>query len=306
MRNRTQTGANEQKNVAYSKVDVIKLDTKCLYAGKLERIKQWNEKPHSHPFCEILFVFSGKGETCIDGKTYSVSKGDLLIYNPNAVHGERTLGDPGLELGYFGITNFQLSGLPFDCLISEDSSPVLHTGANEDDFNFYFRSLVKEMGEDEQYNELMAKYWARLILIRILRLANISEAKFVANAIFTRIHQYLTGHFAEIESMDQICAELGVSKYYLSHVFKNYMGMPPMQYVTTRRIAYAKKLLQETDMTATAIGEACGYKDHVLFFKTFKRLEGVTPLIYRKQATGTPRMTPEEASREYPADLPLQ
>ena len=101
MRNRTQTGADEQKTVAYSKVDVIKLDTKCLYAGKLERIKQWNEKPHSHPFCEILFVFSGKGETCIDDKTYTVSKGDLLIYNPNSVHWERTLGDPGLELGYY-------------------------------------------------------------------------------------------------------------------------------------------------------------------------------------------------------------
>jgi AraC-like DNA-binding protein len=253
-----------------------------------------------------VFVFAGKGETCIDGTTYSIGKGDILICNPNSVHWESTLGEAGLELGYFGITNFQLSGLPFDCLISKDSSPVLHTGSNEDDFNFYFRSLVEEMCEDAQYNELMAKYWARLILIRILRLANISEAKFIANAIFTRIHQYLTGHFAEIESMDQICAELGVSKYYLSHVFKNYMGMPPMQYVTTRRIAHAKKLLQESDMTASAIGEACGYKDHVLFFKTFKKLEGVTPLVYRKQATGTPRTAPEEASREYPPDLPLQ
>ncbi|MBR6781779.1 MAG: AraC family transcriptional regulator [Clostridia bacterium] len=305
MRNRTKTGANEQRTVAYSKVDVIKLDTKCLYAGKLERIKQWKEKPHSHPFCEILFVFSGKGETCIDDKTYSIKKGDILIYNPNSVHWESTLGEAGLELGYFGITNFQLSGLPFDCLISKDSSPILRTGSNEADFHFYFRSLVEEMCEDAQYNELMAKYWARLILIRILRLANISEAKFIANAIFTRIHQYLSGHFSEIESMDQICDELDVSKYYLSHVFKNYMGMPPMQYVTTRRIAHAKKLLQETDMTASAIGEACGYKDHVLFFKTFKKLEGVTPLVYRKQATGTPRSAPEESASEYPPDSTL-
>ncbi len=306
MRNRTKTGVNEQRTVAHSKVDVIKLDTKCLYAGKLERIKQWREKPHCHPFCEILFVFSGMGETCIDGTTYTIKKGDVIVYNPNAVHWESTLGEAGLEMGYFGITNFQISNIPFDYLISGDTSPILHTNSTESDFRFYFRSLVEEMCEDTQYNELMAKYWARLILIRILRLANISEAKFVANAIFTRIHQYLSGHFAEVESMDQICEELGVSKYYLSHVFKNYMGMPPMQYITTRRIAHAKKLLQETDMTASAIGEACGYKDHVLFFKTFKRLEGVTPLIYRKQATGTPRMTPEEASREYPADLPLQ
>ena len=49
----------DNRKIAYSKMDVIKLDTKCLYAGKLERIKQWHEKPHSHPFCEIMMVISG-------------------------------------------------------------------------------------------------------------------------------------------------------------------------------------------------------------------------------------------------------
>jgi AraC-like DNA-binding protein len=165
----------------------------------------------------------------------------------------------------------------------------LHTKGDAYKYEFYFRSLVEEMSEDRQYSQLMVKYWARLILIDILRLANISEAKFVTNAIFTRIHQYLSTHFAEIESMDQICEELNVSKYYLSHVFKNYMGMPPMQYIATKRISHAKKLLQETDLTASAIGEMCGYKDHVLFFKAFKKQEGVTPGEFRRK-TGGPRM----------------
>ena len=45
------------KQVAYTKVDAIKLDTKCLYAGKLERIKKWNEKVHSHPFAKFCLFF---------------------------------------------------------------------------------------------------------------------------------------------------------------------------------------------------------------------------------------------------------
>ena len=279
-------GIEKQQKIAYSKMDVVKLDTKCLYAGKLERIKQWHEKPHAHPFCEILFVLSGQGETIVDGKSYAIEKGDIVIYNPNTMHGERTTGEAGIEIAFFGITNFQVSGLAADNLIGSDASPVLHTKADEEKFRFFFESLVEEVYNDEQYNELIAKYWARLILLGILRLANISEAKFVTNAIFTRIHQYLSQNFAEIESMDQICDELKISKYSLSHVFKNYMGIPPMQYITTRRIAYAKRLLQETDLTATAIGEACGYKDHVLFFKAFKKLEGITPSAYRRQANG--------------------
>ena len=296
MKNQGHEVHTDNRKIAYSKMDVIKLDTKCLYAGKLERIKQWHEKPHSHPFCEIMMVLSGSGETIVGEKTYEINRGDIIVYNPYTVHQESSTGGAGLELGYFGITNFQVSDLPLDHLIDSQSSPVLHAKKAAGKFEFYFHSLVEEVTSDEQYNELMAKYWARLILIEILRLANISEAKFVTNAIFTRIHQYLSTHFTEIESMDQICEELNVSKYYLSHVFKNYMGMPPMQYVSLRRIAHAKKLLQETDLTATAVGEACGYKDHVLFFKAFKKLEGVTPTAFRKKTSGPQMAIKEEHS----------
>lgn len=280
----------DPRHVAYTKVDAIKLDTKCLYAGKLERIKEWDEKPHSHPFCEIMFVISGSGTVSINEKKYDIEKGDLIVYNPDVSHSESTTGDNGLELAFFGITNFKIGNLPYDYILDENTDPVLHTGSDAKEYEFYFMSLVKEVASDKPYNEIFSKYIARLIMIGILRLANISEAKFVTNGIFTRIHNYLNNHFTEIESMDAICEELKISKYYLSHVFKKYMGKPPMQYVASKRIAYAKKLLQETDLSATEIGEMCGYKDHVLFFKSFKKQEGITPITFRKK-TQKPTVT---------------
>lgn len=280
----------DPRQVAYTKVDAIKLDTKCLYAGKLERIKDWSEKPHTHPFCEIMFVLSGSGTVTINETEYEVSKGDIIVYNPDASHAESTTGDNGIELAFFGITNFKIGNLPSDYILDDNTSPILHTGADAQEYEFYFMSLVKEVASDKPYNEIFSKYLARLIMIGILRLANISEAKFVTNGIFTRIHNYLNNHFTEIESMDAICEELKISKYYLSHVFKKYMGKPPMQYVASKRIAYAKKLLQETDLSATEIGEMCGYKDHVLFFKSFKKQEGITPIAFRKK-TQRPAVT---------------
>ena len=279
----------DPRQVAYTKVDAIKLDTKCLYAGKLERIKEWSEKPHSHPFCEIIFVLSGEGKVTVDEMEYEVKKGDIIVYNPEVRHAEATTGKGGIELAFFGISNFKIGNLPADHILDKNTPPVLYTGQDEKEYEFYFMSLVKEVASDKPYNEIFSKYLARLIMIGILRLANISEAKFVTNGIFTRIHNYLNKHFTEIESMDAICEELKISKYYLSHVFKKYMGKPPMQYVTAKRIAYAKKLLQETDLSATEIGEMCGYKDHVLFFKAFKKQEGITPITFRKQ-TQKPEM----------------
>lgn len=271
------------KKIVYSKLDTAKLNTKCLYAGKLERIKRWHEKTHNHPFCEILFVLAGCGKVLIEDKEYPVKEGDIIVYNAYTEHSEATTDENGIELAFFGITGFQVGKLPQDCLIDEHTMPILHTKGTGSQFDFYFRTLSDEARENEQYSDLMARYISRLILIKILRLANISEAKLIPNAMFTRIHQHLSTNFAKIESMEQICDELNISKYYISQVFRQYMGTPPMHYVTLKRIAHAKKLLQETELTATTIGEECGYKDHVLFFKAFKKLEGVTPLSYRKQ-----------------------
>ncbi|MBQ3054064.1 MAG: helix-turn-helix domain-containing protein [Clostridia bacterium] len=273
----------EKRKVAYTSADVIKLDTKCLYAGKLERIKKWNEKPHQHPFSEVLFVFSGSGTTVVDGKTYCIKKGDIIVYNPGTRHEESTSAKTTLEIGFFGITDFKISDFPSNFLLTPDSNPVIHTGKAEEKISFYFMRLIEEIGNEEKYNELIVKYLARLILIDILRLAKISEAKFVTNALFNQIHNYINKNFTSINSLDEVCNELHVSKYYISHVFKKYMGKPPMQYITSKRMDYAKKLLQETDLSATEIGEKCGYADHAMFFKAFKRMEGITPIAYRKE-----------------------
>lgn len=282
---------DSDKKIAYSKLDAVKLNTKCLYAGRLERVKQWHEKPHSHPFCEIMFVLSGNGEVKIEESRYTVKTGDIIIYNPCTEHSETTTSSEGIELAFFGITDFQIGKLPQDFLIDEHATPVFHTKEEYSQFEFYFRTLAEEVYKNEKYSDIIARYLARLILLRILRLANISEEKLVPNAIFTRIHQYLSTNFAKIESMEQICRELNISKYYLSQVFRQYMGTPPMHYVAMKRIAYAKKLLQETNLKATVIGEECGYKDHALFFKAFKKLEGTTPLEYRKKTTGNRMIT---------------
>ena len=188
-------------------------------------------------------------------------------------------------MGFFGITNFKISDFPSNYLISPESEPVIHSGNDEYKIAFYFMQLIEEIRGEEKYNELIAKYLARLILIDILRLANISEAKFITNAIFNNIYKYINENFASINSLDEICAELHVTKYYISHVFKKYIGKPPMQYITAKKIDYAKKLLQETNLSATEIGEKCGYPDHAMFFKAFKRTEGITPIAFRKETS---------------------
>ncbi|WP_424767357.1 helix-turn-helix domain-containing protein [Paenibacillus sp. sgz302251] len=63
--------------------------------------------------------------------------------------------------------------------------------------------------------------------------------------------------------------------------FTNIMGCSPIQYVTNRRIATAKQLLADTELSVSAVAKKVGLQNHYLS-RLFKRYTGVTPVQYRR------------------------
>lgn len=59
-------------------------------------------------------------------------------------------------------------------------------------------------------------------------------------------------------------------------------GVTPVQYLTQYRMEQAKRLLSTTDDKISFIAKESGIQDPAYFTKIFKRLEGVSPLEYRK------------------------
>ncbi|MBD2867924.1 helix-turn-helix transcriptional regulator [Paenibacillus arenilitoris] len=70
--------------------------------------------------------------------------------------------------------------------------------------------------------------------------------------------------------------------YFIS-TFKSVMGCSPIQYVTNRRIAAAKRLLAETKLPVAAVAKHVGMQNHYLS-RLFKRYTGITPVQYRRIA----------------------
>ncbi|MBQ9612922.1 MAG: helix-turn-helix domain-containing protein [Lachnospiraceae bacterium] len=88
--------------------------------------------------------------------------------------------------------------------------------------------------------------------------------------------------FTEDLSLDALCGELGISKYYLSHIFKEYTGFSPYEYLINVRLSFAKSLLRSTDQTISDISDRCGFSSSSHFIQTFRRREGITPRRYRE------------------------
>ena len=90
-------------------------------------------------------------------------------------------------------------------------------------------------------------------------------------------------NFDEDISIQNIAKSLFVSTAYLTRIFTEKYRTSPKEYMLAKRIAYARKLLLETEATITEIANSVGYADPLYFSRIFKEKEGVSPSCYRKK-----------------------
>ena len=70
--------------------------------------------------------------------------------------------------------------------------------------------------------------------------------------------------------------------HHFARQFKAATGLPPHQFVITRRVERAKELLQAgTDLSLAEVALRAGFSDQSQFSRHFKRLVGVTPGQFR-------------------------
>ena len=93
---------------------------------------------------------------------------------------------------------------------------------------------------------------------------------------------YIRIHHMRNLSLDEVAEAVHVSPYYLSHLFREKLGVTYVEYVTGVRMEMAKNYLLHTRMPVSAIAEKLGYDDAGYFGKVFRKYTGLTPKGYRK------------------------
>jgi AraC family transcriptional regulator len=87
--------------------------------------------------------------------------------------------------------------------------------------------------------------------------------------------------------LQELAGAAGLSRFHFGRVFKHHLGLSPARYVERIRIAQAKALIVNAEMSLVQVAQAVGFADQSHFTRRFRFHEGRTPTAFaRDQARG--------------------
>ena len=259
---------------------------------KLFHLKDQNKKDfsyHYHDFHKILILLGGDVTYCIEGRTYQLAPGDIVLVNAGEVH------KPEIH-----------SNLPYERIILYVSPDFLTQYAGEDcDLSFCFKQAYREQAhilrlQDSKGGRLGASIRAldaslndddyaaalhhRLLflefMIQLNRAALHHHIEFVgdsaSNEKILSILTYLNAHLTEDLSIDRLSEKFFFSKYHMMRKFKNETGYTIHNYITSKRLLLARSLINEGSPVIKA-AQMSGFNDYTTFVRSYKKQFGNAP-----------------------------
>lgn len=221
---------------------------------------------------------AGQGFHTIKGKTHTLSAGQCVLYKPNEAQ----------HIIHYGIDNpitiwIHFSGSGAAKLVEDLNLDGIHSLNNISGLKTLLLRLAREQRSMQPHNNYLCESYLIEYLVTLSR--RFKENAFYnshADKIAPAIN-HMTSEYAspELNNSDyaRMCY-LSVSRF--SHLFKEYTGTTPKNYVEQRRIEAAKELLTSTSQSVSDIAFSVGYRDSYYFSRVFKKHVGMSPSAFRK------------------------
>jgi two-component system response regulator YesN len=92
---------------------------------------------------------------------------------------------------------------------------------------------------------------------------------------------YIRNNYARQISLEDISGYIGISRIYLSQIFKKETGQNISVFLLDYRISRAKKMLMDSDLKIYEIADMSGFGSAQYFSRIFKEQTGMNPIEYR-------------------------
>lgn len=243
-------------------------------------------------FChEITYVISGKGTFLSGDATDDLQQGDIHLISKGVSHRIIPLERSNLR--------FANIGFEFMDEIPEDMEPIrklFETNPHlilrdNGEVRILMTMLLNEMQNQRDLSHLRAECCIKLILSQIYRMVTAGEEKPAISPKSTTstkltpyaVIRYVDTNLFEFPEVSDIAKALGYSQSYISHMFKEAMGIPLQEYICNKKIEASLDFLKDQKYTVTQIAMMLNYASAQSFCKAFRKVKGCSPTEYQKR-----------------------
>ena len=270
--------------------------------------------PHWHNDIEIIMPKEAPYRIICSNQTYDVEIGDIILICPAVIH-EIFSPTPGarvyIQADFSGIISLKEIEKAFRLMspalhIKKKACPpemydrlcnyidlimnlyygsgnAVHMQDIPDDDSIISFTELDPYGELEIYSILMQfiAFCGKNIGVFQGADSNSSPATFKNSISLSNVCSYISEHFTEDITLENIADYAGFSKYHFERIFSEYTGMTYYQYLQQMRINYAQTLLSNPELSITDISYQAGFASSTAFTRAFKKSTGYPPSQFR-------------------------
>ena len=242
---------------------------------------------HTHSFYEIFYVTEGEITHIQNGKRQLIKTGDMFFLRPNDIHTFKRTGECTHRDIIFSKELFETAcKYVSPTLLDEINRSIfpLHIQIDSAQIEYLEKLLnfIKYMSPSvEKYKPFLINSFVAHIL-GFLYLSD-QEEKPPYPRWFQTLLANLNDPIHIKAGIQSAMADINYNYIYVSRVFKKYIGVTMIEYLTQKRIDLAKVYLSTTKMNIAQIAEEVGYPYPYRFNQVFKQYTNDTPKAYRKK-----------------------
>lgn len=236
---------------------------------------------HKHDCTQLSVILSGEILYVIEGQSYCLKKGDVVLLPPHVLHGtviptNTKCSDIHIGLHFHDCSNW-----------FELSSPIL-TPVKEPETLY---ECALQIAYERRHHKLDYPFMLKALTMQLLvilhrELAPLDTAETHPTISCTSkekkevvdfITRYITNHYMNDITLDMFARDMYLSQAYISKIFKDETGMSPIHFLIKTRLAKAKNLLENEKLPIKVVAMQVGYDDVYHFSKLFKKYYGIPP-----------------------------
>ena len=247
---------------------------------------------HWHNAVEIIIPLHNGFTVTSGGIEYHLSEKEIIIIPPGELHSMPA--QAGRRI-IFQCDNSVISDVPsLESIMPVFASAVHITPTLNKDLYVLARKNILDIYTEYYSKALMTDVRIYMYLLTMLTAVRefqltTAEENSAANSVsadesrkFGLVTKYIDQNYMYELPLEKLASIAGYSKYHFSRIFKEYNGMSYIQYINSKRIKAAERLMADSSLPITEVAMQCGFSSLTTFNRAFRKAKGCTPTEFRK------------------------